>query len=103
MGAINLRLRDVESPADVWLREKFGAEREQPVSRSLIDAVLNLGIEREATDPEDKVLRLTKAEILEMAAAVAVLTGEPHPLVRVPVAADADEQTRLLAFIGRHP
>lgn len=152
MGAINLRLRDVdEARHTIWLHEKFGAEREQPVSRSLLVAMLELGSERGARQPDDKVLRAsqrsgrsvavsdrtydrvfgraqeaipwsqrtpltahvlrhtaitavervagfavarafaghepgsvtgtyTKASIHEVAAAVAVLTGEPHPL-----------------------
>lgn len=34
MGAINLRVRDLdEGRQTIWLREKFGAEREQPISR----------------------------------------------------------------------
>ena len=153
MGAINLRLRDIdESRQTVWLREKFGAEREQPVSRSLLDAILSIASARGAVRPDDEALRTlhrsagrttpvtdrtydriftraqtqvawaqrtpltahilrhtaitavervagfavaqafaghqpgsvtgtyTKADIKEVAAAVALLTGEPHPL-----------------------
>lgn len=59
MGAINLRVRDIdETRQTVWLREKFGAEREQPISRSLLDAIVRLSVERGATAPDDKVLRL---------------------------------------------
>jgi len=153
MGAINLRIRDLDHKRQtVWLREKFGSEREQPVSRSLLDAVVDLAAERGAVGPDrpafttlhryagellpvsdrtyDRiftraqaqvawaqrtpltahVLRhtaitaveriagfavaarfaghtpdtvtgtYTKADISEVARAVAVLTGEPHPL-----------------------
>jgi integrase/recombinase XerC len=63
IGAINLRVRDIdEDRQTIWLREKFGAEREQPVSRSLIDAVLDLGSQRGAKEPEDKILRLAPRE-----------------------------------------
>lgn len=152
MGAINLRVRDLdESRQTVWLREKFGAEREQPISRSLLDAVCQIAGARGAVRPDDNALRTlrqsgghlapvsdrtydriftraqsrvswaqrtpltahvlrhtaitavervagfavaqafaghqpgsvtgtyTKAEIGEVAAAVAALTGEPHP------------------------
>ncbi|MGH9153949.1 MAG: tyrosine-type recombinase/integrase [Acidimicrobiales bacterium] len=153
MGAINLRLKDLDLiRQSIWLREKFGTEREQPISRSLLRAVADLAAERGSTRPEDHALvtlhrahsglapvtdrtydRLfttvqqhvgwaertpltahvlrhtaitavervagfavaqrfaghspssvtgtyTKADIAEVAAAVALLTGEPHPL-----------------------
>ena len=42
-GALNLRLRDLDKPrSTVWLREKFGIEREQPVSPSLLQALENI-------------------------------------------------------------
>jgi integrase len=35
-----LRLRDLDRPrSTVWLREKFGIEREQPISPSLLQAL----------------------------------------------------------------
>lgn len=153
MGAINLRVRDIdESRQTIWLREKFGAEREQPVSRSLLDAIARIAGDRGAVRSDDYALRIlcrsgdrtapvsdrtydriftraqahvswaqrtpltahvlrhtaitaveriagfavarrfaghepgsvtgtyTKADIGEVAAAVASLTGEPHPL-----------------------
>lgn len=152
MGAINLRMRDIdESRQTVWLREKFGAEREQPISKSLLMALLTIAAARGAKSPDDIVLWVrrsatrftpitdrtydriftraqtkvswaartpltahmlrhtavtaveraagfavaqafaghapssvtgtyTKADITEVAAAVAALTGEPHPL-----------------------
>lgn len=151
MGAINLRVRDLDAHRQtIWLREKFGAEREQPVSASLLAAVSHLAGQRGSQCPEDRVLlaqrrsgctpitdrtydriftRLqaevpwsqrtpltahvlrhtaitavertagfavaarfaghtpasvtgtyTKADISEVAAAIAHLTGEPHPL-----------------------
>ena len=39
-GALNLRLRDLDRRrSTVWLREKFGIEREQPISPSLLRAL----------------------------------------------------------------
>lgn len=39
-GGLNLRLRDLDKRrSTVWLREKFGVEREQPVSPSLLRAL----------------------------------------------------------------
>src|SRR5680860_1136927 len=47
MGAINLRVRDLdEGRQTIWLREKFGAEREQPISRSLLDAISRITVAR---------------------------------------------------------
>lgn len=57
MGAINLRLKDLDHTRQtIWLREKFGTEREQPVSRSLLEAVASLATERGSTRPDDHVL-----------------------------------------------
>jgi integrase len=153
MGAINLRVRDLDGDRQtIWLREKFGAEREQPVSRSLLDAISQLAAARGANRLDDPVFRVlhgrhgqcsvvsdrtydriftraqqrvrwaqrtpltahvlrhtaitsveriagfavaqafaghtpgsvtgtyTKADVSEVAAAVVILTGEPHPL-----------------------
>lgn len=149
IGAINLRVRDIDATRHtVWLREKFGVEREQPISGSLVDSILAIGDARGALKPDDKALRTrrgpspisdrtydrvftraqehvpwaqrtpltahvlrhtaitavervagfavaqafaghqpgsvtgtyTKASLHEVAAAVATLTGEPHPL-----------------------
>jgi site-specific recombinase XerD len=52
-GAINLRLKDLDHTRQtIWLREKCGAEREQPVSRSLLQAVASLATERGSTRSE---------------------------------------------------
>ena len=153
LGAINLRVKDIDNARQtIWLREKFGTEREQPVSRSLLNAVADLASARGSDGPEDHALvtlhrdaghlapvsdrtydriftrvqaevswagrtpltahvlrhtaitavervagfavaarfaghtpgtvtgTYTKADISEVAAAVAQLTGEPHPL-----------------------
>lgn len=57
MGAINLRVRDVDPVRQsIWLREKFGTEREQPISHSLLAAVVALAEARGATDPDDHAL-----------------------------------------------
>lgn len=58
MGAINLRLQDLDDRRQrIWLREKFGDEREQPISRSLLDALRSIAAARGATRPEDSVFR----------------------------------------------
>jgi integrase len=58
MGAINLRVRDLdESRQTIWLREKLGAEREQPISRSLLEAVCHIAGSRGAVRPDDNALR----------------------------------------------
>lgn len=58
MGAINLRLRDLdEDRQTIWLREKFGAEREQPISRSLLDSMRAIAEDRSASSPDDSVFR----------------------------------------------
>jgi len=50
MGAIRLRLRDLDGVRQtIWLREKFGAEREQPISTSLLNAVADLAATRDST------------------------------------------------------
>lgn len=153
IGAINLRRRDLDPQRQtLWLREKFGIEREQPISRSLLDLIIAIADDRGSTGLDDPVFRTlrrrkgtslpltdrtydriftnaqqlvpwaartpltahvlrhtavraverlagpavarafaghgassvtdiyTKADIAEVAAAVAELTGEPHPL-----------------------
>jgi integrase len=62
MGAINMRLRDIDPVRQtVWLHEKFGAEREQPISPSLLDAVVRIGEARGAVGPDDVVLRTRRS------------------------------------------
>jgi integrase len=57
MGAINLRLRDLDPDRQtVWLREKFGAEREQPISASLLGAVTALAASRGSVRPDHGAL-----------------------------------------------
>lgn len=52
-GALNLRLRDVDDHrATAWLREKFGAEREQPISPSLVGLLTRHAAARGATAAE---------------------------------------------------
>lgn len=64
-GALNLRRRDVDPiRATVWLREKGGSEREQPVSPSLV-ALLEQHIERRgAARLDDPVLRTAHGALL---------------------------------------
>lgn len=148
-----MRVRDLdEARQTIWLREKFGPEREQPISRSLLEAISRIAVSRGASRLDDPAFRVlhprggrcsavsdrtydriftraqervswaqrtpltahvlrhtaitavervagfavaqafaghtpgsvtgtyTKADISEVAAAVAALTGEPHPL-----------------------
>jgi integrase len=57
-GALNLRQRDLDGRrSTVWLREKFGIEREQPISPSLLRALENHSSTRGATAAENSVLR----------------------------------------------
>ena len=57
-GALNLRLRDLDPRrSTVWLREKFGAEREQPVSPSLLRALETHTSARGAIAADDPILR----------------------------------------------
>jgi integrase len=57
MGAINLRLRDLDDTRQtIWLREKFGTEREQPITRSLLQAVIDLAAARGSTDSDHHAL-----------------------------------------------
>lgn len=54
MGAINLRMRDLDPVRQtVWLHEKAGAEREQPISASLLASVTELAAERGSCRPAD--------------------------------------------------
>ena len=57
-GALNLRLRDLDrARSTVWLREKFGIKREQPVSPSLLQALEAHSSSRGAVASDDPVLR----------------------------------------------
>lgn len=57
-GGLNLRLRDLDKRrSTVWLREKFGVEREQPVSPSLLRALQTHSSSRGAIATDDSVFR----------------------------------------------
>lgn len=57
-GALNLRLGDVDDHrSTVWLREKFGAEREQPISPSLIRLLVRHAAARGGVSSDDAVFR----------------------------------------------
>ncbi len=54
MGAINLGVKDLDPVRQtVWLREKFGTEREQPISCTLLTAVADLAVARGSTRSDD--------------------------------------------------
>lgn len=87
-GAPNLRVRDIDSDrARVWLREKNDTEREQPASPAIVSLLLAHAAERGGDRADEAVFRNRRAEPISgrrydrlFARAVAVLTGEPHPL-----------------------
>jgi integrase/recombinase XerC len=57
-GALGLRLGDLDRRrSTAWLREKFSAEREQPLAPSLLDALVDHAAGRGATTGEDHVFR----------------------------------------------
>jgi len=57
-GALNLRLRDLDRRrSTVWLREKFGIEREQPLSPSLSLALATHSASRGGIAADDPVFR----------------------------------------------
>jgi len=57
-GALGLRLRDLDRRrSTAWLREKFSAEREQPLAPSLLDALVAHAAGRGATSSYDHVFR----------------------------------------------
>ncbi len=70
IGAINLRLRDLDrSRQTIWLREKFGSEREQPISAGLLDALADLATARGSTESDDPALGTSwrrKGELLPL-------------------------------------
>jgi integrase len=58
-GLINLRLKDLNAKRQtVMLDEKFGKQREQPVSVELLAALERFARERGAVQPDDSVFRL---------------------------------------------
>jgi integrase len=60
-GALHLTLDDLDSRrSTVWLREKFGAEREQPVSPSLIPELEAHARGRGAVTGDDSVFRTVR-------------------------------------------
>lgn len=57
-GALNLRRRDLDDRrATAWLREKFGAEREQPISPSLVRLLARHSEARGGHGADDAVFR----------------------------------------------
>jgi hypothetical protein len=57
VDGINLRLRDLDHIRQtIWLREKLGTEREQPISRSLLQAVTDIAAARGSTDLDHHAL-----------------------------------------------
>jgi len=64
-GGLNLRLRDLDRRrSTLWLREKFGIEREQPVSPSLLGLLEAHSAERGAMAPDDTVLRSRRGKAI---------------------------------------
>jgi integrase len=64
-GALNLRRRDLDDRrATAWLREKFGDEREQPLSPSLIQLLTSHAEHRGGHAPENAVFRTRHGEAI---------------------------------------
>lgn len=62
-GALNLCVQDLDDRrATAWLREKFGAEREQPISPSLLRLIIRHADARGAHEPSDAVFRTRRGE-----------------------------------------
>ncbi len=61
-GALNLRRRDIDTRATVWLREKNDTEREQPASPSLVACAVAHASERGGNDAGDAVFRNRRGE-----------------------------------------
>jgi integrase len=62
-GALNLCVRDLDDRrATAWLREKFGDEREQPISPSLLGLLTRHADARGARDLADAVFRSRRGE-----------------------------------------
>jgi integrase len=60
-GGLNLRLRDLDRRrSTLWLREKFGIEREQPVSPTLLRIIETHCADRGARGPDDAVFRTSR-------------------------------------------
>jgi integrase len=58
-GALSLRIGDLDlARSTIWLHEKFGIDREQPIGASLLDAIGQLARERGGVSPTDAVFRL---------------------------------------------
>jgi integrase len=64
-GALNLRRRDLDDRrATVWLREKFGDEREQPISPSLLRLLARHADARGGHGADDAVFRTRHGEAI---------------------------------------
>ena len=101
MGAINLRVKDLDHARQtIWLREKFGAEREQPISRSLLRAVADLAAARGSSRPDDHTL-VTRRRAGGAFAPVSDRTYD-RIFTRVHAQVSWSERTPLTAHVLRH-
>jgi integrase len=101
MGAINLRVKDLDHARQtVWLREKFGTEREQPISGSLLQSVADLAAERGSQRPEDHAL-ITRHRQAGVLAPVSDRTYD-RIFTRVQAEVSWAERTPLTAHVLRH-
>jgi len=101
MGAINLRVKDLDPTRQtVWLREKFGTEREQPIGRCLLEAITQLAQARGSTGPEDRALMTLRRS----GGALAPLTGRTYDRIftRAQDRIAWSAQTPLTAHVLRH-
>ncbi len=101
IGAINLRVRDIDPTRQtVWLREKFGAEREQPISGSLIESISSLAGARGAMKPDDSALR-TRPRSRGSSAAISDRTYD-RIFTRAQAHVPWSQRTPLTAHVLRH-
>ena len=101
MGAINLRMKDLDHARQtIWLREKFGAEREQPISQSLLRAVADLAGARGSTCADARAF----VTLRRVGGVLTPVTDRTYDRIftRVQAHVEWSERTPLTAHVLRH-
>lgn len=101
MGAINLRMKDLDHARQtIWLREKFGAQREQPISRSLLCAVGDLAAARGSTCADAQAF----VTLRRVGGVLTPVTDRTYDRIftRVQAHVEWSERTPLTAHVLRH-
>lgn len=108
-GALGLRNRDLDPlRSTVWLREKNGDEREQPISPSLLRHLARFSLQRGEGQPDEPIFRTVDGAPLS-ARRYDTLFARARPalpgLGRVPVSAHVLRHTAITAIgrIGGYP